>query len=57
MTGYDFLEDAANAVKTELQAGTGAAPDTLITPNGKSPDDAASWTATQLGEKLLRQPP
>ena len=37
----------------ELQAGTGAAPDTLITPNGKSPDDAASWTATQLGEKLL----
>ena len=40
MTGYDFLEDAANAVTTELDAGTGAAVDTLITPNGKSPQDA-----------------
>src|SRR4030095_9451686 len=25
VTGYDFLEDAANAVKTELDAGTGTA--------------------------------
>ena len=53
VTGYDFLEDAANAVKTELQTGTGAAPDTLITPNGKAPADPASWNATQLGNKLL----
>ena len=53
MTGYDFLEDAANAVKSELQQGTGIAPDTLITPNGKSPDDPVSWTAAQLSTKLL----
>ena len=25
VTGYDFLEDAANAVRTELQLGTGTA--------------------------------
>ncbi len=53
VTGYDFLADAADAVKTELEAGTGAASDTLITPNGKSPQDPASWTATQLSTKLL----
>ena len=53
VTGYDFLEDAANAVKTELETGTGAASDTLITPNGKAPADPASWNATQLGNKLL----
>jgi hypothetical protein len=53
VTGYDFLEDAANAVRTELQLGTARAVDTLVTPNGKSPQDPASWTATQLGQKLL----
>ena len=53
VTGYDFLADAADAVKTELEAGTGAASDTLITANGKSPQDPASWTATQLSTKLL----
>ena len=53
MTGYDFLTDAANAVKTELQAGTGGAPETLITPANLSPQDPASWTADQLRAKLL----
>ena len=53
VTGYDFLEDAANAVKSELDAGTGAAGDALITPNGTSPQAAASWTATQLRAKLF----
>jgi hypothetical protein len=60
VTGYDFLADAADAVKSELQAGTGVAPDTLITPNGKSPEDIrtatnpnGSWTASQLSSKLL----
>ncbi len=53
VTGYDFLEDAANVVKSELDAGTGAGGDALITPNGKSPQDSASWTATQLGQKLF----
>ena len=61
VTGYDFLQDAANAVRKELLLGTRGvsdAPitpdsDALITPNGKSPEDAASWTATQLGTKLF----
>ncbi|MEO5885111.1 MAG: hypothetical protein ABIQ58_06310, partial [Candidatus Limnocylindrales bacterium] len=53
VTGYDFLEDAANAVATELGAGTGTTPDKLITANGKSPQDPASWTADQLRTKLL----
>ncbi len=53
VTGYDFLEDAANAVRSELQQGTGGVVDALITPNGKSPQDPASWTATQLAAELF----
>jgi hypothetical protein len=53
VTGYDFLADAANAVKSEFAAGTGATPDTLITPANVSPLDPSSWTATQLRTKLL----
>jgi uncharacterized delta-60 repeat protein len=53
VTGYDFLEDAAEAVKDELDAGTGTSGDALITPNGTSPQDQASWTATQLRAKLF----
>ena len=53
VTGYDFLADAANAVKTELAAGTGTAPDTLITAANISPLDSQSWTASQLSGKLL----
>jgi hypothetical protein len=53
VTGYDFLADAADAVQTELQAGTGGVSDALITPKGVSPQDPASWTATQLGQALL----
>ena len=53
VTGYDFLTDAADAVKNELAAGTGTTPDTLITPADVSPLDPSSWTATQLRTKLL----
>jgi hypothetical protein len=53
VTGYDFLEDAALAVKAELEAGTGNAADTLITPRDLSPQDPAAWTASQLNEMLL----
>ncbi len=53
MTGYDFLADAANAVRTELQKGTGVHSDTLIAPNNLSPEDPLSWKATDLGAKLL----
>ena len=40
-------------MKNELQLGTNAVPDSLITPEGKSPQDPASWTATQLAQKLF----
>jgi hypothetical protein len=59
VTGYDFLQDAADAVRVELQAGTGHTPDTLITPKNVSPADTRSyinggpWTATDLRQNLL----
>jgi hypothetical protein len=55
VTGYDFLEDAALAVQSELEAGTGFAASTLITPRDVSPQDPASWNAEQLREQLLGQ--
>jgi YVTN family beta-propeller protein len=61
VTGYDFLAQPANAVETELASGIGAAGapmDTLITPDGVSPQDsrpfpAGPWTATDLAGKLF----
>jgi hypothetical protein len=53
VTGYDFLEDTARAVQAELEAGTGIPADTLIAPRDLSPLDPASWTADDLGQKLL----
>src|SRR5919202_3569235 len=53
VTGYDFLADAARAVQAELQAGTGRAPDSLITDRDVSPLDPRSWTADQLRAALL----
>ena len=55
VTGYDFLEDAANSITADLQAGigTGSPVDTLISPNNISPQDPRSWTASQLRTQLL----
>ena len=55
VTGYDFLEDAANAVGDELQGGLGptAVVDTLIMPRGDSPQDPSAWTADDLRHSLL----
>jgi len=55
VTGYDFLEDAANAVRDELAAGLGNAGllTELITPRGVSPADPAAWTAEDLRALLL----
>ena len=55
VTGYDFLADAANAVRDRARRGTRRrARRPLITPNGdQSPQDPPSWTATQLRAKLL----
>ncbi len=53
VTGYDFLEDAANAVAAELSSGLGSPATTLITPRDVAPTDPASWTAAQLATLLL----
>ncbi|MCB8979732.1 MAG: CSLREA domain-containing protein [Ardenticatenaceae bacterium] len=53
VSGYDFLEDAANAVASELTSGLGSPATTLITPRDVAPTDSASWTAVQLGDLLL----
>jgi predicted outer membrane repeat protein len=54
VTGYDFLEDAANAVRDELRASLGAAAvDTLIMDANLSPQDPTAWTADDLRSSLL----
>lgn len=53
VTGYDFLSDAADAVKNELTAGLAAPIDTLIADRSWSPADSRSWTADKLRAQLL----
>lgn len=53
VTGYDFLEDAANAVALELQAGTGTVPDRLIASSTLSPKDPGVWNADDLRQVLF----
>lgn len=53
VTGYDFVGDAAAAIKTEMDAGTNSTADTLIQAPGLPPTDPTAWTADQLRTKLL----
>jgi hypothetical protein len=53
ITGYDFVGDAAESVKTEVNAGTASTADTLIQAPGQAPTAASAWTAAQLRTKLL----
>jgi len=53
VTGYDFVGDAAAAIKTEMDAGTNSTADTLIEAPGLPPTDPTAWTADQLRTKLL----
>jgi CSLREA domain-containing protein len=53
ITGYDFVGDAAVAVKAEMDAGTNSTADTLIQAPGLPPTDPSAWTANQLRTKLL----
>jgi len=53
VTGYDFLQDAAEAIASEIQAGAGIVPDRLITPSDLAPADPDSWTATDLENAIL----
>ncbi|MEQ8858666.1 MAG: hypothetical protein RIC56_08460 [Pseudomonadales bacterium] len=60
VTGYDFLDDAANAIQSEFVAATngvaGRRNETLIAAGNLSPQDPLSWNATQLRQVLLDQP-
>ncbi|HJR79977.1 MAG TPA: choice-of-anchor Q domain-containing protein, partial [Anaerolineales bacterium] len=53
VTGYDFVGDAAVAIKAEMDAGTNSTADTLIQPPGEPPTGPNAWTANQLRTKLL----
>ena len=54
VTGYDFVGDAAVAVKAEADAGTSSTADTLIQAPGDSPSNAlTAWTASQMRTKIL----
>ena len=55
VSGYDFLEDAALAVQTELEAGTGLTATTLIAARDLSPQDPLAWTADDLRAGFLGQ--
>ena len=53
VTGYDFVGDAAEVVRTELSAGTASSAETLIQPPGEAPNGPSAWTANQLRAKLF----
>jgi hypothetical protein len=53
VTGYDFVGDAAQAIKFEMDQGTNSTADTLIQNPGLPPTDPSAWTATQLRTKLV----
>jgi hypothetical protein len=53
VTGYDFVGDAAVAIKAEMDAGTNSTSDTLIQAPGLPPTDPTAWTANQMRTKLL----
>jgi hypothetical protein len=48
VTGYDFMADAATAIRSELELGTGRTADALIEPGNLPPTDPSAWTAGQL---------
>jgi VCBS repeat-containing protein len=51
VTGYDFLTDSSEAIRDELNAGTGGIADELIAPRDFAPSE--SWSADELREVLL----
>jgi CSLREA domain-containing protein len=53
VTGYDFVGDAAAAIKTEMDAGTASTSSALIEAQGLPPTDPTAWTADQLKTQLL----
>jgi hypothetical protein len=53
VTGYDFLADAAEAVRTHLNACINGSSDALIADPTWAPSDPRSWTAADLRPLLL----
>ena len=53
VTGYDFVGDAAEAIKIETDAGTSAPSDTLIQGPGLPPSDPSAWSADDMRAKLF----
>jgi uncharacterized repeat protein (TIGR01451 family) len=55
VTGYDFLQDVADAVRLELQAGMARTADALILDHSLPPTSPSAWTADDLRAQLLGQ--
>src|SRR5262249_6912057 len=53
VTGYDFLQDDADAVRAQLEAGLGTTADALILDHTISPTSPLAWTASDLRSQLL----
>jgi len=53
VTGYDFVGDAAEAIRVETDAGTNATSDLLIQAPGLPPSDPSAWSADALRTKLF----
>ncbi|MDM8519868.1 Ig-like domain-containing protein, partial [Anaerolineales bacterium HSG6] len=55
VSGYDFLDDTAQAVVAELKSGGVVTVNSLIASYDLSPKDPDSWTGKQLQTKFLSQ--
>ena len=55
VTGYDFLQDAADDVKAELETGMGVSADALIASRDAAPTAPESWTADQMRAAMTNQ--
>lgn len=53
VTGYDFVGDAADAIKVEADAGTNSIADHLIQEPGLPPTDRTAWSANDLRSQLF----
>ncbi|HYT59935.1 MAG TPA: HYR domain-containing protein, partial [Haliangiales bacterium] len=53
VTGYDFLQDTADAVRAQLETGLGATADALILDHTLPPTSPLAWTADDLRNQLL----
>lgn len=55
VTGYDFLQDSADAVRAQLEAGLGVSADALILDHAQPPTSPLAWTASDLRNVLFNR--